>query len=128
MSTNASVAGRTSCACGVRCCVLGPRSASLLDVNYLTEIAAAILAELPEDLIPAEGAHDLMLLYAILATTVGASVNREHVHDAWVAWMTSRGEQHEAMVPYEALAADVQQRDEPYADAIRRVATRLKLV
>jgi hypothetical protein len=97
-------------------------------VNYLWEIAEEILAELPEDLVPAEGAHDLMLLYAILATTVGASVNRQHVHDAWVAWMTSRGRRHEAMVPYEALAADVQEQDEPYADAIRRVATRLRLV
>ena len=96
-------------------------------MNYLSDIAAEILAVLPEDLVPAEGAHELMLLYAVLATTVGTSVNREHVHDAWVAWMTSRGEQHEAMVPYEALAADVQQKDEPYADAIRRVARRLRL-
>jgi hypothetical protein len=96
-------------------------------VNYLSEIAADILEELPAGLAPSEGAHDLMLLYALLATTVGASVKREHVHDAWVAWMTSRGQDHESMVPYAALPADVQQEDEPFVEAIRCVATRLNL-
>lgn len=94
-------------------------------MTYLSAIAAAIRDELPADLVPAEDTEELMLLYALLATAVGIGVTSQHVHDAWVAWMTIRGQHHESMVPYDSLSADVQREDEPFADAIRRVAMRV---
>lgn len=93
-------------------------------MNYLTRIADAISNELPRELIPEEGAGDLMLLYALLCVTVGQSVTANDVHDAWTIWMTGRGERHASMVPFDELPADVQREDEPFASAIRRVAER----
>lgn len=93
-------------------------------MSYMSDIADEIARELPAGLIPDEHPRDLMLLYALLATTLGASVTTKHVHDAWTVWMTSLGEEHESMVPFQALATDVQNEDEPFAEAIRRVAAR----
>jgi len=96
-------------------------------VNYLTRIADAISNELPQELIPKDGAGDLMLLYALLCVTVGQSVSANDVHDAWTTWMTGRGERHTSMIPFDELPADVQLEDEPFASAIRRVAERFGL-
>jgi len=52
-------------------------------------------------------------------------VTAENVHDAWTAWMTARGKEHDSMVPFGKLAPDVQLEDEPFVLAIRRVADRL---
>lgn len=91
-------------------------------MTYLTDIAAAIKHELPSELVPDSDADDLMLLYALLCRTVGSSVSRENVHDAWTVWMTQRGETHESMVPYTDLNEGVRSEDEPFVAAIRRVA------
>jgi hypothetical protein len=93
-------------------------------VSYISQIASEIAAELPQELLPDEHADELMLLYAVLATSVGTAVTSEQVHDAWVAWMTYRGENHRSMVPFDQLSQDVQREDEPFAQAIRRVAER----
>ncbi|MCZ7628545.1 MAG: hypothetical protein M5U19_05590 [Microthrixaceae bacterium] len=62
---------------------------------------------------------------AVLALAVGQAVTAENVHDAWTAWMTARGQEHDSMVPFGKLAPDVQLEDEPFVLAIRRVADRL---
>ena len=49
-------------------------------------------------------------------------VTREDVHNAWVAWMTGNGENHESMVPFAKLPTDTQAEDSPLVVAIRTVA------
>lgn len=82
--------------------------------------------ELPPEMVPADGAEELMLLYAVLCLAVGQAVTSANVHDAWTAWMTARGQEHESMVPFNDLPHDVQIEDEPFVLAIRRVADRLE--
>ena len=94
-------------------------------MTYLSDVAGEIERELPPDLVPSEGEGDLMLLYAVLCLAVGQAVTAENVHDAWTAWMTARGQEHDSMVPFGELAPDVQLEDEPFVLAIRRVADRL---
>lgn len=96
-------------------------------MTYLSDIAAAIKQELPSDLVPDGDADHLMVLYALLCLTVGSGVSRENVHDAWTTWMTQRGEAHESMVPYVELDEGTQAEDEPFVEAIRRVARSLGL-
>ncbi|RIK04229.1 MAG: hypothetical protein DCC48_14155 [Acidobacteria bacterium] len=94
-------------------------------MTYLSDVADEIKRELPPDVVPSEDAGDLMLLYAVLCLAVGHAVTAENVHDAWTAWMTARGQEHDSMVPFGDLAPDVQLEDEPFVLAIRRVADRL---
>ena len=94
-------------------------------MTYLSDVADEIKAELPVEMVPAEGADELMRLYAVLCLAVGRSVTAANVHDAWTAWMTGRGEQHSSMVPFNELPVGVQAEDEPFAEAIRRVAEQL---
>jgi hypothetical protein len=93
-------------------------------VTYLSDVADEIRRELPHELVPEAGAEELMLLYAVLCLSLGSSVTAASVHDAWTAWMIARGEEHSSMVPFEELSPDVKAEDEPFAEAIRRVAGR----
>ncbi len=90
-------------------------------MNYLVEIANQIQAAIPDTLVP-ENADELFLTYAVLVRSVGTETTAENVHDAWTAWMAARGEHHDSMVPFAELPANVQREDEPFAEAIRRVA------
>lgn len=90
----------------------------------MADIADEITSELPSGLVPDEHPRELMLLYALLAATLGTTVTAKHVHDAWTVWKTTLGEEHESMIPFEALPTDVRSEDEPFAEAIRRVAAR----
>jgi len=89
-------------------------------MNYLEELAARIRAEVPEEALPEEDTRLLFLIYAVLGRAKGAAVSAADVHDAWVAWMTSRGEQHESMREFAALERDVQAEDSAFVGAIRR--------
>jgi hypothetical protein len=62
------------------------------------------------------------LIYAVLALSKGEQVERRDVHNAWVAWMTGRDPTHDSIRPYDELALDVQEEDDPYVTAILRVA------
>ena len=95
-------------------------------MTYLDEIAQAIRDEVSPSDIP-EGESDLALLfrlYALVALVKGTEATREDVHNAWVAWVTARGEFHESAVPFASLPSETQAEDEPYAAAIRTVADR----
>lgn len=80
------------------------------------------LAEVPDDLLPDEDSDLLFLMYAVLLLAKGADVTREDVHNAWVAWMTHRGQDHESLVTFKDLPLETQAEDGPYVLAIRRVA------
>ena len=73
-----------------------------------------------------EGNTDLLFLtYAVLALTVGEDVQAEDVHDAWSAWMTFRDPSHQSIKPFAQLSSDMKKTDEPFVDAIRKVASQL---
>lgn len=87
-------------------------------------LAEEIRREVPQDLLPDHDTTPLMLMYAVLARAKGTTVSAEDVHDAWCAWMATTDADHTSIVPFEDLEPDVQALDEPFADAIRRVAAR----
>jgi hypothetical protein len=91
-------------------------------MNYVEQVAKAIRNEVPEDALPESDTDSLFIFYAVLCLTKGSKVSGEDVHDAWSAWMTLRGEQHESLVPYQELPAEVRAEDSPFVVAIRRVA------
>ncbi len=93
-------------------------------MSYLESLAAEIEQVVPRELVPEQDTSALFLIYAVLLLAKGQDVAREDVHNAWVAWMTSRGEQHESMVPFEELPPDTQAEDSPFVVAIGTVARR----
>jgi hypothetical protein len=79
----------------------------------------------PQEVLP-EGDTDLLfLMYAVLALTVGENVQAEDVHDAWSAWMTYRDPWHQSIKPFTQLSSEMKKTDQPFADAIRKVAAQL---
>ncbi len=93
-------------------------------MTYLEEIASDIEAEVDPKLVPDEDTTGLFLMYAVLADARGSEVTAQDVHDAWSAWMILRGEEHRSLVPFDELPSEVQAQDEPFVEAIRRVARR----
>lgn len=93
-------------------------------MSYISDVADQIAIEVGERRIDSNR-RQLFLLYAVLAVVLGRAVDRRDVHDAWVAWMAMHGEDHASMLPFDALSPAIQAEDEPFAEAIRRVASRL---
>lgn len=92
-------------------------------MTYLEEIAAAIHDAVPSDAVPDEDTTSLFLMYAVLLLAKGVEVRREDVHNAWVAWAISKGEDHRSsLVPFSELSPDTQSEDSPFVVAIRTVA------
>jgi hypothetical protein len=91
-------------------------------VTYLDGLAADIRNGVPQDALPDEDISNLFLLYAVLLLAKGEMVTGEDVHNAWVAWMESKGEEHESMVTFDELPLSVRAEDSVFVEAIRRVA------
>ena len=89
---------------------------------YIDEVATAIRAAVPPEVLPEGDASGLFRLYAVLLLAKGEGVERADVHNAWVAWMAERDSDHEALVPFAELDTATQEEDSPYVLAIRRVA------
>jgi hypothetical protein len=94
--------------------------------TYLDDLAHAIRALIPDEVGVPDDADDLFALYALLGRAKGTQVAACDVHDAWVLWMQSRGEEHASMVPFEDLDRETQHEDEPFAWAIRVAVRRLR--
>jgi len=94
-------------------------------VTYLDAVAEDIRRAVPPAAMPDEDTSDLFLLYAVLLLAKGEAVTREDVHNAWVAWMESKGAEHELMVPFAELSLGTQGEDSPFVLAIRSVARTL---
>jgi len=91
-------------------------------MNYIDQIASAVRDELnPEDR-PAEHSKALYELYALLVLIHGHETSLADVHDAWSVWMGKINPEHEALVPFDTLSRSKQDEDQPFRDAIRRVA------
>jgi len=91
-------------------------------MTYLEEFATAIRDAVPSDALPDENTTSLFPMYAVLLLAKGEEVSREDVHNAWVAWTISKGEDHESLVPFSELSPDTQSEDSPFVVAIRTVA------
>jgi hypothetical protein len=91
-------------------------------MNYLQEIAAKIRSRVPAEAVPADDTTTLFLMYAVLLLVRGEDVSREDVHNAWVAWMSSRGGDHESAVPFSELDTETQAEDSVFVVAIRDTA------
>jgi hypothetical protein len=76
--------------------------------------------------LPQEDTDLLFLMYAVLALTVGEKVGPAEVHDAWSAWMTHRDPSHGSIKPFAQLSPETKRQDQPFADAIRNVASQLR--
>lgn len=71
---------------------------------------------------PEGDAHDLLRAYAVLLRAKGADVTSSDIHDAWSAWMAKRDAQHESLVSYDDLPAEVREQDQVFTAAVRRAA------
>lgn len=94
-------------------------------MNYISDIAEQIRQEVPSEVLPGGDTNLLFLIYAVLALTIGQDVRSEHVHDAWAAWMTHSDPSHESIKPFGELSLETKKDDQPFVDAIRRIASRL---
>lgn len=92
--------------------------------TYIDRFARAIHDEIAPDKLPDAETTLLFRLYAVLALAKGAGVTLEDVHDAWAAWMAGIDPGHRSLRPFRELSDDVRLQDQPYVDAIHRVAAR----
>ena len=97
-------------------------NSSAVPVTYLDAIAEEIRAAIAPDVDVRENTSELFLDYAVLLLAKGEDVTLQDVHNAWVAWMLGKGEQHESMIPFEQLQSETQDEDLPFVNAIREVA------
>lgn len=95
-------------------------------MTYLDDLAQEIQRETPAELIPTDDAMPLFRLYAVLVLAKGVDVSPADVHNAWSAWMVDRDPHHRSLRPFDELEASVQESDEPFVAAIRRVAKRIR--
>ena len=91
-------------------------------MNYLDDVANRIRSAVPPGDLPHDDTRNLFRLYALLMLAKGDKVDAEDVHNAWVAWMAEREPDHESLLPFADLPADVAAQDAPYVEAIRLVA------
>jgi hypothetical protein len=88
--------------------------------NYIQQVKAE-LAELLPNL---SGKPELLSAYAQLALTTGMDTTMENVHDAWSVVTDAARPDHAAIVPFEDLDHQTQERDRKYMEAIYAVANR----
>jgi len=94
-------------------------------MNYVSDIAERIRRAVPPEALPQGDTKLLFLMYAVLALTVGENVRSEDVHDTWSAWMTYLNPSHQSIKPFTQLGPEIKKTDQPFVDAIRKVASQL---
>jgi len=94
-------------------------------MNYISDIAERIRREVPPGALPKGDTDLLFLMYAVLALRVGKDVQAEDVHDTWSAWMTHLDPSHQSIKPFSQLDPQTKKTDQPFVDAIKKVATQL---
>ncbi len=91
-------------------------------MTYMDPLARRIKAIASNDTTFPEHTELLFRMYALLARAKGTEVSLRDVHDAWVIWMQNHDERHPSMVPFDELAKDTQDEDQPFVDAIHQAA------
>ena len=76
--------------------------------------------------------NGLVQAYALLVLIKGTDITRRDVHDAWAMNMNFKprtdkcfGYDHKSIVPFSYLAVDVQEKDDKYVEALKKVAKKL---
>jgi hypothetical protein len=95
-------------------------------MTYLDVLVAEIEREVPAEVLPGGDTSLLFRLYALLALVKGPAVTAADVHSAWAVWMQETDPGHHAIRPFDELDAATQAADEPFARAIKVVATRAR--
>lgn len=96
-------------------------------MNYLDLLVAEIQRTADPEATPPDEDLPLYRQYAVLLLAKGIEVTAEDVHNAWVAWASEHDPENRNLLPFKELSLNAQRIDEPYAEAIRDVAKRLKL-
>lgn len=96
-------------------------------VNYLDKIAAEIQRIAHPDAVPPDDDLPLYRQYAVLLLAKGQDVTAEDVHNAWAAWASEHDPESRNLLPFKELSIRSQRKDEPYVEAIHKVAERLRL-
>ena len=66
---------------------------------------------------------ELVDLYTLLVLIKGEDCTLEDVHDAWSVWTHRSRPEHPSLVPFDLLTKEIQDYDEPYAEAIRKASS-----
>jgi hypothetical protein len=96
-------------------------------MSYLDDVATAIRAHVPADVLPSGDLDALFRLYAVLALAKGEAVTGEDIHNAWAAWMQESDPHHDSLRPFDDLDHVTQAADDPYVNAIRAAVRELAL-
>ncbi len=91
-------------------------------MNYLDLLASEIQRTADPEAVPPDEDTALYRQYAVLLLAKGQMVTAEDVHNAWAAWASEFDPESRHLLPYKELSLTAQRKDEPYAEAIRRVA------
>lgn len=100
-------------------------------MNYIDSVAQEIskVVEGPVDYaIPSNWNFPLYRIYAVLLLAKGEGVTAEDVHNAWAAWTSEDRPEHHSLVPFSQLTEEVQHLDDPYVEAIHKVAQKVGVV
>lgn len=92
-------------------------------MNYVIKIQNLLEDELKMKGSEYEG---LLEVYGLLVLTVGENCTNEHIHDAWSIWQNKTQPEHRSLLPFDELTKEVQDLDEPYRQAVIKVANSTK--
>lgn len=96
-------------------------------MNYIDELAEAVRAALPAELLPDDpDVRNLCRIYALLILTKRTEITAEDVHDAWATWTAMHDPGHESLKPFAELDAETRREDAPFLQALLAVAARLR--
>lgn len=87
--------------------------------NYVQKIQDLLEEELHMKGTPYEG---LLETYGLLVLVVGENCTQENIHDAWSTWQNLTLPNHRSLKPFNELSEEVQDLDEPYRQAVIKVA------
>lgn len=87
--------------------------------NYIEKVKALLDKELEMKTTDYRGLLDV---YALLVLTVGVDCTNENIHDAWSVWQNYIDPTHRSLKPFDQLTKEVQDLDEPYREAVVKVA------
>ena len=91
-------------------------------MNYIQNIQNLLDEELKMKGTEYEG---LLETYGLLVLTVGEDCTNEHIHDAWSIWQNKTQPEHRSLKWFNELTKEVQDLDEPYRQAVIKVAKTL---
>ena len=88
-------------------------------MNYIEKVKNLLEAELK---MKGTDYEDLLDVYGLLVLTVGKNCTNKNIHDAWSIWQNKTQPEHRSLKPFMKLTKKVQDLDEPYRQAVIKVA------